>query len=473
VTGVVRKVIWKGGRRGLPAGWDRTLSLCPECLATVPAAMKDGPSGVTMEKTCPEHGMLRTVISSDVETYARLASAPRKVTAPLGSPVERDEGCPGDCGLCAAHDQRTCLAIMEITSRCDLGCPVCLADCGIEGWDLVPRAVESALRGLRETEGTAVSVQLSGGEPTGHPDLVEIVRRAAALGFGKLEIDTNGLALARDRSLADRLREAGLTGVYLQMDGVRPRALEVIRGRDLVEDKLGAIERCRDAGLQVVLSVTVVPGVNDQSLWEMIRFGVGARLTGVNFQPVALSGRFPQELAGGPERFTLGHFLHEVERQSGGTLLARDLMPIPCPDTRCGVMAYALVHGGELVPLSRLVDERQLLEPMADFGDWADVLRRIETATGSCGCEGPCGPPAEGLGALLGQADYFSIGAHAMMDAYSFDYQRARRCCVHELTPDGALIPFCLYNIKYRRKGSQPDKAKTAPNGSHEKESTP
>lgn len=465
--GAARTVIWKGGTHGLPAGWERTVSLCPECLATVPAAVRDEPSGVTMEKTCPEHGTFRAVISSDLPTYRRLSSAPRKVTTPAGARAERGEGCPSDCGLCPAHDQRTCLAVIEITSRCDLGCPVCLADCRPEGRDLEPAVVEAALRRLREVEGAAVCVQLSGGEPTGHPDLVEIVRRAAALGFGKLEIDTNGLALARDRSLAERLREAGLAGIYLQMDGVRPQTFEVIRGRDLLAEKLAALEHCRAAGLQVVLSVTVVPGVNDQSLWEMVRFGVDHRLTGVNFQPVALSGRFPAALAGGPERFTLGHFLHAVERQSGGKLLARDLTPIPCPDTRCGVMAYALVHDGELVPLSRLLDEGHLLGPMADFTDWADLLRRLGPGAEGCGCDGPCGPPAERLGAMLGEADYFSIGAHAMMDAYSFDWERARRCCVHELTPGGALIPFCLYNITYRRGGLRPaGTAATATSGS-------
>ncbi len=462
MTSAVRNVIWKDGGHGLPAGWDRTVSLCPECLATVPAALKDGPSGVTMEKTCPEHGTFRAVISSDVETYTRLASAPRKVTAPLGPRVEPDEGCPSDCGLCAAHDQRTCLAIMEITSRCELGCPVCLAACEREGSDLEPAVVESALRRLRETEGPAVCVQLSGGEPTSHPDVVEIVRRATAVGFEKLEVDSNGLALARDPSLAIRLREAGLTGIYLQMDGTRPRALEAIRGRDLLAEKLEAIERCRAAGLQVVLSVTIVPGVNDRSLWEMIRFGVEQRLTGVNFQPIALSGRFPPALADGAERFTLGHFLCEIERQSGGVLLARDLVPIPCPDTRCGVMAYALVHHGDLIPVGRLLDERQLLDSTADFSDWTELLRRIAPAAEDCGCEGGCGPSAARLGAMLGEADYFSIGCHAMMDAYNFDAQRARRCCVHELTPDGALIPFCLYNIKYRRRAVHPGDGKAA-----------
>jgi uncharacterized radical SAM superfamily Fe-S cluster-containing enzyme len=445
-----RNVRWTGGSNRLPSGWERTLSVCPECVATVPAVIEERAAGVVLAKTCPEHGSFETLICNDIPTYTRLSGAPRKVSLPAAPRAEREQGCPSDCGLCTAHDQRTCLAIMEITSRCDLGCPICLASSGPEGVHLAPAVVDRALATLVRTEGPGVSLQFSGGEPTGHPELVSIVERATVLGFSKIEIDTNGLVLADDPNLADRLRDAGLTGIYLQMDSLRGNEVRAIRGRDIVAAKVTAIDRCRAAGLEIVLSVTVVPGVNDGQLWDMIRFGVDRRLTGVNFQPVALSGRFPPELTRVSGRFTLGHFLAAVEQQSDGVLLARDLLPIPCPDTRCGVMAYALIHKGELIPLHRLVGEQPLLEPMADFSDWSEVIRRVAQAP-SC-CDTGCGSPGEPLASLLPDADYFSIGCHAMMDAYSFDYERARRCCVHELTPAGTLIPFCLYNIKYRTR---------------------
>lgn len=438
-------VTWRAGREALRAGPDHARSLCPECLAVTPATIEEGPLGVTMTKRCERHGISQAVICSDAATYRRLAAAPRKVAHPERAGA-REHGCPADCGLCTAHDQRTCLGIMEITSRCGLGCPICLAGAQPAGVDRAPELIEGVLRAFRASELGPVALQLSGGEPTEHPAIVDIVRGAAALGFAKLEIDTNGLALARDPEMAPRLREAGLGGIYLQMDSLEPAHLASIRGRDLLDDKRRAIEASRRSGLEVVLSVTVVPGINDQRLWEIVRFGVAERLTGVNFQPVALAGRFPPDLARSTARFTLGHVLQELERQSEGQLRASDLLPIPCPDTRCGVMAWALVSGETLIPLNRVCGVEPLLDPMADFGDWPALIRSLRERA-ACGCGAACGPSPEDLGALLAGADFFSVGCHALMDAWSFDAERARRCCVHELTPDGKRIPFCLYNI--------------------------
>jgi uncharacterized radical SAM superfamily Fe-S cluster-containing enzyme len=426
-------------------------SLCPECLATIPAMIREGSSGAVMEKRCPDHGSFHVVVSSDFDTYRGLCQSARKVTRPDRYGAHTDKGCPHDCGLCPSHEQHTCLAILEITSRCDLGCPVCLAASLPAGQDIEAHVAEAALRTLIRNEGRPPPLQLSGGEPSLHDDLETIIKSASSLGFEKIEIDTNGRRLAQDPSFAGRLREAGLSQVYLQMDGLDSDVSESIRGADLVEDKHRAIENCKQAGLQVALSVTVVPGVNEHCLWQMIRFGMEQGLTGINFQSVTLSGRFPESLCQGPERFTLGHFIHGVERQSGGRLLARELTPLPCPDPRCGVMTYALVLKGELVPLNRILEDDQLLEHVADMNDWDAVIRQVQLE-GACGCGSTAacsGPPADLL-RLFDEADYYSIGFHGMMDAFNFDLDRARHCCIHELTPDGRLIPFCLYNIKYR-----------------------
>lgn len=221
----------------------------------------------------------------------------------------------------------------------------------------------------------------------------------------------------------------------------------------MVDQKFQAIENCKTAGLQVVLSVTVIPGVNDDSLWDMIQFALKEKLTGVNFQALTLSGRYPPMLASHPGHFTAGHFMRSIEIQSAGKLLGSDLEPIPCPDPRCGLIGYALVRDGELIPLKRFVQGEQLFDVAADLSDWDTVIRAL-TTEGSCGCSceginGSCGD----LDDLLPGADFFSIGYHGMMDAYNFDIQRVKRCCVHELTSDGRLIPFCLYNIKYRSQG--------------------
>ena len=308
------------------------------------------------------------------------------------------------------------------------------------------------MRALLRQEGKAVPLQLSGGEPTLHGDLERIIRGAVSLGFRKIEIDTHGLGLSRDPFLAEKLLEAGLSGVYLQMDGLTPVISECTRGKDLTEEKRKAVENCKRAGLQVVLSVTVIPGINGQHLWEMIQFGMEQGLTGVNFQPFVRSGRFPKGLGVPPGQFTVGHFLHEIERQSEERLRGGDFSPIPCPDPRCAVISYALIHRGELVPLNRLCGEQQLIEPLADLSDWEVMIQHLRGQNlVSCGCQGSCGPQ-ENEGDLFLQSDFFSIGCHGMMDAENFDLDRARRCCVHELTAEGRLIPFCLYNIKYRQR---------------------
>ncbi|MBI5439668.1 MAG: radical SAM protein [Deltaproteobacteria bacterium] len=439
-----------GTREG--GGTEVISSLCPECLAPVTGYLTETSGGAVLEKTCEKHGSFRAIVSTDVESYRMLREMPRKVTFPPSRRGIVENGCPNDCGLCPSHDQHTCLAILEITSRCDLRCPVCLASASPPGRDLPAAVVETALKSFLEKEGAAAPLQLSGGEPTLHPDLTQIVEKASSLGFGRIEIDTNGLGLGRDPALACRLRGAGLSGIYLQMDGLRPAVFEAIRGKDLLPQKLKAIENARAAGLQVVLSVTLVPGVNEDSLWDLVDFGVHNELTGVNFQAIALSGRYPEQLSGRVGRLTLGHFLGCLEQQSGGVLQRSDLTPVPCSDPRCGAMAYVLVRDGKPIPLGRVVEEKLLFDHVAQMSDWDQLISALDLSPPpACGCGASCGQASMDLGKELIGAEFFSIGYHGMMDAYTFDRERAQRCCVHNLLPDGRLIPFCLYNIKHRQ----------------------
>lgn len=441
---------------GLRYGHDVT-SMCPQCLLTIPGRVSSTAAGVVMRKTCPEHGAFESLIATDTASYERMRRSPRFVKPPARVSMPEAKGCPDDCGLCPAHDQHTCLAIVEITERCNLPCPVCLADATAKGAELSCQQIVDSLQSLIDSEGQPVPLQFAGGEPTLHPELLEIVRGAYTLGFRKMEIDSNGLLLARDTRLAIELRAAGLTGVYLQMDGLGAEEHEYIRGRDLRTEKLQAIANCRDAGLQVVLAVTVVPGINDKELWPLIRFAAEQHLTGINFQPVVLSGRYPRELEQGHRRFTATHFMRAIEAQSDGQLRATDMMPMSCPDPRCGLLAYIVVDkDGQLLPLSRWVGDERLRQHVADMSDWDVLLRQLGCDSAGCGCGEGGGDAREKLADLLEGAEFFSVGFHGMMDALCFDQERARRCCVHKLTADGRLMPFCLYNIKYRREEGAP-----------------
>jgi len=428
---------------------DRTQSLCPICLKMLEATIVAGSRGVILDRTCPDHGPHRSVVSEDAKAYRRLLRMRRKVVKPTALSQEKLRGCPDDCGLCPSHEQHTCLCILEITARCVQACPICLADSQPRGSVMNPSTAESALRELVRLEGGPVPLQLSGGEPTTHPRLLSIVRKAAALGFGKIELDTNGQALGVRRNFARELKEAGLTGVYLQMDGLEPQISLQLRGSDDLERKLAAIANSREAGLQVVLSATIVPGVNDQCLWNLVTFAVDHRLTGINFQSVALSGRYPPHLREAKERFTLSHFLRELERQSNRQILASDLMPIACPDPRCGAISYLVVEDGRLTPLTRTVSNRRMATHAASLANWNTVLQSLRSSAPS-GCGASSSPALTRVPGRVPHLDFFSIGFHGMMDRYDFDLKRAKRCCVHRLSPEGRLVPFCLYNVKYR-----------------------
>jgi uncharacterized radical SAM superfamily Fe-S cluster-containing enzyme len=426
-------------------------SVCPVCLKVIHGSIRELGTGLLMEKSCPDHGPFSTTVWTDLQSYRDLCLAARKVVTPLGHGAPSKRGCPDDCGLCCSHRQHTCLAILEITSRCDLGCPVCLAGSRREGEDLTLANIEYALRRLIDYEGGLTPIQLSGGEPTLHPRLTDIMRLVRSLGGRGIELNTNGVALAGHQSLAEILREAGLSSVYLQMDSLDPAASEFIRGRDLVDTKVKAIENCIEAGLEVILSVTVVPGVNDRELWTMVRFGVDHRLTGVNFQALTLSGRYPGKVGKGEDHFTGGHFLRELEKQSNGKLLKGELSAIPCPDPRCGLILYALIQDGELLPLNRLLERDKLFDCLAELKDWRQTLQHISKQCFDSCCCSTGAHSADEFSTILSRSDFFSIGFHGMMDAYSLDIERVKRCGVHEITSEGKLIPFCLYNTKYRR----------------------
>lgn len=441
---------------------ERTTSICPGCFALLPAEIRARGCGVYLVKTCPLHGPFRGLIWSDRELYERSFRYTKPGTLPVEFGASRRRGCPYDCGICPDHQQHTCLAIVEITQRCNLQCPICIASSG-SGWNLSIERIRGMLRSLLRYEGHPIPIQFSGGEPTVRKDLVDIVRAAKELGFTFMEIDSNGVELARRRDLAARLVDAGLSGVYLQFDGFSPEATARIRGRDLLDVKLEAIRRCQEGGLPVTLGVTVVKGVNDGELWDIVRFGIEQRLVGANFQPFTPSGRYPHELGSPDERMTTSDVMRGVEQQSAGRILATDFISIPCQDNRCAVLAYLLVKDSEIVPVNRMVDVGYVLDYYANLSNWDDLLQGLRDAAWSLwscsamvGCSNPAALADLCCGKFSNADAYFTVGCHGMQDRWNFDIGRVKKCCFQALIPSGRLVPFCLYNLGlYQREAGE------------------
>ncbi len=429
-----------------------TQSLCPVCLERIPAQHITRGSEVYLEKNCSHHGHFETVIWRGLPAFSAWTRAKVPVFPEKGV-TKIDHGCPFDCGLCPTHRQRTCTALIEVTGRCNLNCPYCFASSGDTA------APEPDLEQLGRDYDRILEIsgpchiQLSGGEPTVRAELPAIIALGRSRGFDFLQLNTNGLRLAREADYARSLAEAGLASVFLQFDGLRRESHLALRGDSLEREKELAIERCGRAGLGIVLVPTVVPGVNDRELGAILQFGLerAPAVRGVHFQPVSFFGRYPVP----PEdsrRITIPEVLTALEAQSDGRVLATDFKPSGCEHALCSFHGHFLIQAGNrLQPLGGAADGDCCGRPQPD----SDGARRTIAAVSRQW--GP--PPAERDGGSEGRVPdlstfldqvkrtSFSISGMAFQDVWNLDLQRLQGCCIHTLAPDGRLIPFCAYNL--------------------------
>ncbi|MBN1811777.1 MAG: radical SAM protein, partial [Anaerolineae bacterium] len=325
-----------------------TESVCPECLARIPARQVMRGDDVYLLKICPEHGEFAAVVWRGEPAYSSWVRP--KIPAYLRNPFTPvDRGCPYDCGLCPDHRQHTCTALLEVTQRCDLGCPFCFASSGDRTPDPVIEVVEGWYRRLLDAGGP-YNIQLSGGEPCKRDDLPEIVALGRSLGFEFIQVNTNGVRLARDAGYLRRLRDAGLASVFLQFDGTENDIYRALRGRQLLADKCAAIERCAECGLGVVLVPTLVPGVNTHNIGDIVLFALEQlpAVRGVHFQPVSYFGRYPRTPGDG-DRVTIPEVIRAIETQTDGLVPRDAFKPSGCENARCSFHAnLVLMPDGSL-----------------------------------------------------------------------------------------------------------------------------
>lgn len=430
-----------------------TDSLCPICLRRVAARREiEGDDGYIV-KECPEHGTFRTRFWHGPPGLTGW-SRPKVPGEPPPRLTATDKGCPFDCGLCPEHGQRTCTALFEITARCNLACPVCFASAGHNPPPDAPLEVlAERFQRIFDVVGP-VNVQLSGGEPTVRTDLPEVVAACRRAGFGFIQLNTNGLALARDAALAGRLAAAGLSSIFLQFDGVTDDVYRTLRGAPLFEIKKQAIAQCLEANIGVVLVPTVAPGVNDGQLGDIVRFArknaPGVR--GVHFQPVSSFGRYPWD-SGAGSRITLPDLMRGLESQTDAMIRATDFHAPGCEHSLCSFStAYTLTGDDGLMPAPERGGSCCSPKPIA-----ADEGARRAKAFVARQWSAPTFPPAEDPKRPMDDFDRFladaatsrrlTISAMAFQDAWTLDLERARGCCIHVVTDDCRMVPFCLYNL--------------------------
>jgi uncharacterized radical SAM superfamily Fe-S cluster-containing enzyme len=366
--------------------------------------------------------------------------------------------CPNACGLCGSHIRDTCCALLEVTSRCDLSdCAFCFADSGPRGNDPSLEAITAQIKTLVKPGRTFL--QLSGGEPTLRDDLPEIVRAAREMGCKYIQLNSNGIRLARDENFAGALASAGLSFGFLQFDGTDDSIYRRLRGRDLLDVKIEAIDNCAGHNIGVTLVPTLVRGVNTDKIGELIRFAVSRSpdVRGVHFQPVCLMGRAPVDMTrekGGKagKRFTLDELIHEIRLQAPELTGGAVILPSSCDHPLCGFHSdFIVTEDGGLYPLSRHkarpgADCRGLPEPSDPAEKNREFVgKRWRRPAAAC-CRGSGDLEDLEYFAHRIKSHSFTLTAMAFQDRWNLDLERLRTCSLH-VFKDGRTIPFCAHYL--------------------------
>jgi uncharacterized radical SAM superfamily Fe-S cluster-containing enzyme len=504
-----------------PLGWPReTDSLCPDCVKETRAAILGGRADVrtlvegkpgeirarieerggalVMTKTCPKHGAFDDVLSVDPAFTARIerlfpgrdfASPPSKLR---------------DHGTSSIKYGRGAVLTVDLTNRCNMMCDPCFMDANQVGfvheleWGEVQSILDDSMNVQPRRQ---MSVQFSGGEPTLSPHFLRAIRYAKDIGYFCVQCATNGIRFAQEPDLARDAKAAGLRIAYLQFDGMGEEANAHRKVGNLFEVKLRAIENLHAAGIDVVLVVTVVRGVNDDQVGRVVRFAIdnADKVTVVSFQPVSFTGR-DEDISDDDRRarrYTLSHLAHDIRDQLGATEPMRDWFPLsalgPFGDLtdlmlaesadwgalkcgchpNCGMGTALLVNKRtrEMVPLAQVLDLEGLMADIQEITDAAQPrpVTLAELAVALCRRFDANGAPRGfGLATLVRQflsqtgARGGEIGAHAddarefewrvlfvagmwFQDLFNYDFRRTEMCIIPYGTQEGE-ISFCAYN---------------------------
>jgi uncharacterized radical SAM superfamily Fe-S cluster-containing enzyme len=444
--------------------YDTAVSICTTCFQRVDAKIVFEDGNVFMLKRCPEHGFERVLMADDVDYYRRCREVflkPPEMPDHYNTPVKY--GCPYDCGLCPDHEQHSCLTLIEICDACNLTCPICYAGSGQHRTTFKPlEQIERMLDAVVSNEIEPDVVQISGGEPTIHPQFFEVLDAAKKRPIKHLMVNTNGIRIATEEGFAERLATyMPEFELYLQFDSLKRDPLMQLRGADLRSIREKALEKLNKLNVSTTLVVTVARGVNDDEMGELVEFALKQKcVRGITFQPVQQAGRL-EGYESGKHRLTLSEVRRRILEQTS-VFKPEDLIPVPCHPDSLG-MAYAMKIGGKVIPLTGMIEPDVLInggrntivyEKEAGIREHIFKLFSTNHSPQSQAVtlrELLCCLPQVLAPKSLGYDNLFRILIVQFIDAQSFDLRSIKKTCVHIVHPDAKrLIPFDTYNMFYR-----------------------
>jgi uncharacterized radical SAM superfamily Fe-S cluster-containing enzyme len=443
--------------------YDVVVSICSTCFRKIEGKTVFQDGKVFLLKRCPEHGHERVLIADDVEYYRRsreIFIKPPEMPLVYNTPVKW--GCPYDCGLCTDHEQHSCLTLVEICDFCNLRCPVCYASSGPERQQFRDlKTIEKMLDAVVRNEGQPDVVQLSGGEPTLHPEFFTIVEMAKARPIKHLMVNTNGVRIAEDEAFVEKLAAYKEDfEVYLQFDSFEREPLMELRGADLRRIRIQALEQLNRYNIATNVVVTLKKGLNDGEIGKIVDYALEQRcVRGVTFQPIQIAGRL-ENFDPATDRLTLTEVRRKILEQTS-VFKPEDIIPVPChPDSLA--MAYALKIGGKVTPLTSMIPPDVLINAAGntilyeqDEAVKENLFKLFATNHSPRSSAGSlrellCCLPQIFVPEGISYENIFRIIIMQFIDAHSFDVRSVKKTCVHIVHPDGRLIPFDTYNLFYR-----------------------
>ncbi|GAB4464473.1 MAG: radical SAM protein [Armatimonadaceae bacterium] len=451
---------------------EETTGLCPTCLRTVPATLREEGNQIWIQQFCPRHGENRALLASDAAEYRRL----RQYVPPRVSSAVTGACCCGpedDCGETAGPP--TCVLLLEITQACNLRCPTCYADSGANGpatdHDFITlvearRRLEAFF--LQQT--TLDVLMLSGGEPTIHPQFRELLEMALAYPINRILVNTNGLRLNQSTELVELLSaHRKRVELYFSYASFRPEVHQRLYGVDLTRQKRQALETAQAAGIFTTLVPTVEQGVNNDEIADLYRFALSLdNINGITYQPVMNNGRYKHTYR--PEdRLTLTGVLHRLEEQTGGELRSTDFVGLPCSHPDCCALTYGFLNEqrNTLTPLTRHLDIARYLDLVSDRISFSGIVGAAAKRVWSDMVHLRSGETLRDLGVLFTRAGFreivpllgdpekvgrrvFRVVVKPFMDAHTYDHKRVQECCTKILNEQGEAVSFCEFNVFHR-----------------------
>ena len=445
--------------------------MCRTCRRIVPARVFFRDGGVWQESLCPNCENPPALIASDRQWYLREVLTERPDRSPLPGARPPTRGCPHDCGPCTWHASPCQLPIVSITNACNLDCPICITyNRPDRVWHMPLDEMAATVDWIVESAGPVDLIDLTGGEPTLHPRLPDILDCCRREGIGRIALNSNGLRLAEDMDLCKQLAERDVC-VILSFDTFDATVSRMMHGRDVVAAKLRAVENLARAGVRMTLLNVLVRDLNEDSiagLFDLMR--AHDHILSLTVQTMTYTGQ------GGSrwqprKHLPVDEAVRIVCEQSGGELTPADFMPRPSAHPLCYALSYAIKSGPRLLPLLRLASADRITRMLGDSyllrpqdsdeffrqaidelyargnSEYLAVFRKLVDELY------PAGEPlSEFDRQRRAESAVRTVYVHAHMDEDTFDCSRAMMC--PDLVPaePGRLIPACTYNLFYRRQ---------------------